>query len=137
VHRVRLWPDSARALGAEAAPGGNAKPTIDDLGAQSREPAEKPLVACYVLHPAAAGDKAARRRLSDVHAAVACVSFSKLGGLGGGRLGIEVLERATRLAQTVPVYVAGVPRDLDRLDRVASEVVSWHQSTTPNVASAR
>jgi hypothetical protein len=135
VQRVRLWPDSARAVGADPVSDPGAKPTIDGIGHKSREGAVKPLVACYVLRPASHESAFARHRLSDVHAAVAGVSFSKLGSLAGGRLAIDVLERSTRLAQSVPTYVADVPRNLDRLDRIASDVMSWHRASAPNEAS--
>jgi hypothetical protein len=137
IQRVRLWPDSARALGATAVGREGAKPTVDELRAEARECVVKPLVACYVLHPIPDQRSFARRRLSDVHAAVASVSFSKLGGLAGGRLGIEVLERSARLAQLVPVYAADVPRDLDQLECVASDVMSFHRMAVPNVAAER
>ena len=137
VQRVRLWPDAARAVGVDASPSGGAKPTIDDLGAQSREDAVKPLAACYMLQPVLSENPFACRRLSDVHAAVAGVSFSKLGGLAGGRLAVEVLERATRLAQLVPVYAADVPRDLRQLDRIAADVMARHRAAAHNVASVR
>ncbi len=47
-----------------------------------------------------------RERLSPVHAALACVRFSKLGALGGGAVGAAVLDRAGSLTKAVPVYVA-------------------------------
>ena len=111
VQRVRLWPDSARAVGATIRSDEGCKPSIDDLGTGSREYVEKPLVACYVLQPVANTAAFVKRKLSDVHAALAGVSFSKLGGLAGGKLGADVLERSTRLARAVPMYAVDVPRE--------------------------
>jgi hypothetical protein len=137
VQRVRLWPDSARAVGVAASGGERAKPTIDDLGIESREDVVKPLIACYVLHPVPDESPVARRRLSEVHAAVAGVSCSKLAGLAGGRLAGDVLDRSTRLARAVPMYAADVPRAFAHLDRVADAVLAWHRSSAPNVATVR
>ena len=133
VQRVRLWPDSVRAIGATALSSDVPKPTID-LDSDSREHVERPLVACYVLRPIHDDNSFGRRQLTDVHAALAGVSFSKLGGLAGGRLAVDVLERATRVAQLVPVYEASVPRDLNKLDQVADAVMAWHRTSAPNVA---
>ena len=137
VHRVRLWPDSARALGAAARSSDGAKPTIDDLPAHAREDRDRPLAACYVLRPVVVGESVVQRRLAHVHAALAGVTFSKLGALAGGQLAVDVLERSTRLAQLVPTYAVDVPRDLETLDRVACDVMSWHTSSAPNVAGLR
>ena len=134
IQRVRLWPDSARAIGVTATSGQGAKPTIDALGADSREQVEKPLGACYVVQPVGGSHGLVRRQLSGVQAALTGVSFSKLAALAGGRLGIEVLERSTRLARLTPVYAAEVPRDLHQLDRVANAVAQWHGASTPNAA---
>lgn len=137
VQRVRLWPDSVRAIGARAASADGAKPTIDGLGVDSLENTVRPLVACCVLRPVPDNIAFARHRLSDVHGAVAGVSFSKLGGLAGGRLAVEVLARSTRLAQLLPMYAVDVPRDLDRLDGVAKDLMAWQRALAPNVVSLR
>jgi hypothetical protein len=134
IQRVRLWPDSVRAIGVTATSGQGAKPTIDDLGPGSREQAEKRLAACYVVQPVGGSHGIVRRQLTGIQAALTGVRFSKLGALAGGRLGIEVLERSTRLAQLTPLYAAEVPRDLRQLDRVAKAVAQWHGASTPNAA---
>ena len=117
--------------------GEGAKPSLDVLGADSREGAVKPLAVCYVLRPVSDEGGFCRRQLSDVHAAIAGVSFSKLAGLAGGRFAGEVLERSARLARTTPMYAVDIPRDLDQLGRVADSVMAWHRSPMPNVASVR
>lgn len=137
VQRVRLWPDSARAVGAAATSRDGAKPTIDDLAPDSCEDMARPLVACYVLHSVPGGQGFVRRQLGNVHAAITGVTSSKLGALAGGRLAVEVLDRSTRLARLVPVYAANVPRDLSVLSRVASAVMRWHGTSAPNVTAGQ
>lgn len=137
VQRVRLWPDSARSVGLTVPAADGTKPTIDDLDAHLREADVRRLVACYVLRPVSGEGRIVRGQLSEVHAAVAAVSFSKLGGLAGGRLSVEVLERSTSLARVVPMYAVDIPRDLDRLDDVVGTVMAWHRWPAPNVAAVR
>ena len=132
VQRIRLWADSARALGALAPTTGEPKSTAT-LVPNELETAPLPLSACYVLARSAepnggAGNGAAirRERLSPVHAALACVRFSKLGSLVGGAVAAAVLDRAGALTKAVPVFVAVVQPDLTRLDEVAERVIQWH-----------
>jgi hypothetical protein len=135
VQRVRLWEDSARALGARATHGAGAKPTIGALTAAQRQCEAVPLEACYVIHPVpgAADAVVTRERLAAVRAAVACVGFSKLGSLAGGDEAVVTLDRCVRLARTVAVHLAAVQRDLDRLDEAAQGVLAWHrQRREPN-----
>ena len=127
VQRVRLWPDSARALGAHAE-NATVKPTLDRLPQQSLQTADVPLSACYVVAPAdaASADLVSRQQLSSIRAAVACVGFSKLGSLAGGEQSAVVLDRAARLTRMIPVYEAIVHRDLTRLDAIADVLLAWH-----------
>jgi hypothetical protein len=139
VQRIRLWPDSARALGASAVSIEGAKPTIDDIPTESLERAERPLSACYLVHPVVPTDSGAfcRRALSEVQATLVAISCAKLGALGGSRLAIEMLDRATQLARVVPSFVADVPRDLNSLESVAVELMQWHTPAVPNVPRSR
>jgi hypothetical protein len=125
VQRVRVWEDSARALGLFVSSRGETKP-MATLAPNERETAPLPLAACYLLAPSV---EPSRERLSPVHAALACVRFSKLGALGGGAIGAAVLDRAGRLTKRVPVFVAAVRPDLTRLDSIAERVMAWHGST--------
>ena len=130
VQRVRLWDDSARALGAESRGSIGAKPTVEPLAAHQLQPTDIPLDSCYVLgsSDAIGGDRIHRLPLSPVRAAIACVGFSKLGNLAGGSEGAVLLDRAARLVRTVPVYAAQVRQGLDRLDETAAQVLAWHRS---------
>jgi hypothetical protein len=132
VQRIRLWEDSARALGTFVPAAGEVK-SIATLVPNELATTPLPLAACYVLAPSvepnegeANGAPIQRERLSPVHAALACVRFSKLGSLGGGAVGAAILDRAGTLTKSVPVYVAVLRPDLTRLDDVAGRVMAWH-----------
>jgi hypothetical protein len=132
LQRVRLWQDSARALGATATANRGTKPALDMPPAERRQGTRVPLEACYILRPIDGAGGAAREQLSDVCAAVACVSFSKLGSLAGGEEAIATLDRCARVARAVPVYTVNVPRDLSRLDEITADVFEWHRQLSPN-----
>jgi hypothetical protein len=135
VQRVRLWDDSARALGVATSRRDGGKPSFDCLTAQDVESAEVTLDACYVLHGSddELVDGAVRTRLSPVHAAMAFVRFSKLGALAGGREGEAALDRAARLARLVPVFDLAIRRDLATVADAAECVLAWHrrEATVP------
>ena len=132
VLQIRVWEDTARALGVFVSGAGEGKPTAT-LAPNEREMTPLPLAACYVLAPSIephgeeSGEAAIRReRLAPVHAALACVRFSKLGALGGGVVGAAILDRAASLTKVVPLFVAAVRPDLTRLDEVAERIMAWH-----------
>jgi len=139
VQRVRLWDDSARALGAVPGVASGAKPTLDALPAEHLESSDVPLSACYVVRPVSdvSDVVVSRDALSSRHAALACVSFSKLGALAGRREGSVVLDRATRLTRTSAFYLATVHRDLHRLDALADEIIGWHRGLLTPASAAR
>ena len=130
VQRVRLWDDSVRALGLSASGDAGAKPTVDCLTRAELETTEVPLRACYVLQGSTDACRvvADRARLSPVHAALACVRYSKLGALAGGSEGQIVLDRVAALTSAVPVFEATVERDLERLEGLARAFIAWHAS---------
>jgi hypothetical protein len=133
VQRIRVWNDTARALGLFFSGTREGKPAAT-LAPNERETAPLPLAACYLLAPSGEpndephGAAIHRERLSPVHAALACLRISKLGTLGGGVVGAAVLDRAAALTKAVPVFAAAVRRDLMRLDEVAERVMAWHGS---------
>lgn len=129
VQRMRLWPDSARALRAGVSVEAGAKPTLDRLTSRELASEAVPLGACYVLDAVRDGSSNVKRdRMAPVHAAVACVRFAKLAGLAGGSIGAEVLDRVARLTRSVPVFTAAVRRDLLELQGVASAFIEWDAS---------
>ena len=139
VQRMRLWDDSASALGAKAVGTPKAKPTLDRLPAERLQASEVPLAACYVIRATAdqSVDPIERVRLPSARAALACVSFSKLGSLAGGSEAVVLLDRAARLTRATPVYEAAVRRDLGRLDALADRVFAWHRSGDAGVTGQR
>ena len=132
VDHVRLCGDSADRLTASDAgltnKANGAKVTLPmrDRGASSAD--RTPLAAVYLLSPAPAGatDAARRARLASVPAAVALVRHAKIGGLLRGREAARLLDQATEVARTVPVYLLEVARDLDRLGEAADAIMGWH-----------
>jgi hypothetical protein len=128
VQRLRLWDDSARALGAPVSGARGAKPTVDRLEPNEIETQPVPLEACYVLQASSGIPAGAvrRERLSAVHATLAQVRFSKLGALAGGAVGAALLDRVANLTNTVPVLSATIGRDLASLHDVGDRFVAWH-----------
>jgi hypothetical protein len=138
VQRVRLWDDAARALDVVTSGARGAKPTVGCLTSNELESREVRVAACYVLHAGGrrAHAAAVREPLSPVHAAIACLRFSRLGPLAGGREGQVVLDRVARLARAVPVFDLTVRRDLAMLDDAAALVVAWHGAKSRAAAEA-
>ena len=110
-----------------------------------------PLAALYFLVPTPAGNgegadaggsgdrdgdgSATRRvRLSSVEAAPVLVSCAKLAPLLHDSEASVLLERATRVAEHVPVYAIELPRDHSRLSGVCGDIRRWHDG--PRVGAA-
>ena len=133
MQRVRLWEDSARALGAKSALNAGAKPMLDALPRSQRQDEALPLDACYIVAPGASTASVARERLPGAHAALVGVTFSKLGVLAGGETGAATLDRSARLARAIRIQFVRVPRDLARLVETANTITGWHrQAAAPN-----
>ena len=131
VQRVRLWEDSARALGARTQPAEGVKPSIDCLTPDQLACEAVPLGACYVLGSAEAASAVVRHRVPPPEAAVAVVRYSKLGALAGGPEAAVVLGRAAELIRRLPVFGVTVPRDLGALQSAAASFVAWHAAPAP------
>lgn len=130
VQRVRLWNDSARALGAAVSDARDAKPTVDRLEPNELETRPVPLDVCYLLEgsPGLQGGAVRRERVPAVHAALAQVRFGKLGALAGGAVGATLLDRVANLTRGVPVFTAAIGRDLSSLHAVAARFIRWHSA---------
>lgn len=112
------------------------------LGAASRP---RPVAALYLLVPSPAeempssdggrasptADPPERLRLSAVDASLALVACAKIAPLLHTADAPMLLERATRVAERIPVYAVRVPRGLSRLEAVADAVERWHPETEP------
>jgi hypothetical protein len=139
VQRIRLWDDSARALGADMRTSLGAKPVTAALPPHQVELVDVPLSACYVIRPVAGAPNAVvgREPLSSRQAALACVSFSKLGSLVGREESAIVLDRAMLVSRAAAFYLATVHRDLARLDPLADEVLGWNRSVVASTPGER
>lgn len=131
VHAVRLWADSAEQVASDrkSRVGLGGKLVVDDLeGAQvMHDPS--PLEAVYLIAPMKAdADRpaAARNETTSIEATLALVGQAKVGGLLTGSEAPTQLERASRLADKVPVYRLELMRDWDRLDEVVDTIRGWH-----------
>lgn len=128
---VRLRRDSARHLEAdETLPlraGG--KVALRPSAARRSDRKSLPVAALYLLRSApAAGARQADRGspLSAVAAAMALLGEARLALLLGGSEAPVLLERAVRVARSVPVYALHVPRDFACLTAAARQVLGWH-----------
>ena len=137
VHAVRLWSDSARVLrrpdlviatkddapvDAAAAKAGVA--TLPETLVVNRP---VPLAAVYLLTPVASAERAARRtRYTAVLGALALIRHAKIGPLLGRADATVLLQRATVIADAIPVYDLQIVRDFDRLDEVVAQLFAWH-----------
>lgn len=132
--RLRLWRDSASrlfGLGDDADPG--TRKHLSELGEGQVESRPVPFRAAYVLNPVSTmpdGVAASRNQLDTIAATMMFVRHAKLGSLLTGSESPVMLARSADIARRVPVYALHVLRDLDRLDDVVSQLVSWHSSAS-------
>ncbi len=131
VHAVRLWADSAEQVAGNhnSRVGLGGKLVVDDLQGAAVMHAPSPLEAVYLLAPMKADPDlpAARRtQTSSIEATLALVGQAKVGGLLTGSEAPQQLERASQLAECVPVYRLELMRDFDRLGEVVATIRSWH-----------
>ncbi|MFT5435053.1 MAG: hypothetical protein ACI9OJ_005770 [Myxococcota bacterium] len=131
VHSVRLWADSAEqvAFDRESRVGIAGKLVVNDLKGADVMDEPSPLSAVYLIAPILAdADKPAanRTKTNSIEATLAMVGQAKVGGLLTGSEAPRSLERASRIADKVPVYRLELMRDFDRLDEVVGLIRSWH-----------
>jgi hypothetical protein len=131
LHGVRLWADSrSRMEGSFLSRGfGPDRKGTFGMSGDRLVHDRVPLGAVYVLCPIRATREqcAVRRsRLGAAASAVALVAHTKAGMLYGCSESAVVLERASALARSVPVYTLEVARDFERLPEVVSQLMQWH-----------
>ena len=134
VPALRLRSESAARLRGSAWPASDENASWRHV--ERRDPDEVAddwlrLGALYILQPAPAESMesaAQRTRLPAMAAALALVSFAKLGGLLRGSMAADSLTRAVDVATSVPVYALRYARSMDRLDEVAETVAEWHRA---------
>lgn len=131
VHAVRLWADSAEQVASDrhSRIGIAGKLVVDDLEGDAVMDEPSPLCAVYLIAPVLAdADKpaAVRTITNSIEATLAMIGQAKVGGLLTGSEAPRQLERASKLAEKVPVYRLQLMRDFDRLDEVVGLIRSWH-----------
>ncbi|MGH7634121.1 MAG: hypothetical protein ACRENC_10360, partial [Gemmatimonadaceae bacterium] len=131
VAHVRLLRDAARHLrvgdGHRTGAGGKLVIEPGELFDAATEPL--PVAALYRLQPmrAEGAEQAAfRTRLTGVAAAMAVLAQVRLARLLGGVEAPALLDRASCLAERVPVFTLNVARDFQRLPEVVAQVLDWH-----------
>lgn len=131
IPHLRLRHDSAaHALSgaADSPQGGDGKHVVTDLADGRLLDEAAPLSAIYILAPVPADGRApvVRTPMPGVHAAMSLVQHTKVGVLLRGSEAPAVFDRASRLAQRVPVYELAIARDLHRLPEVVATIGNWH-----------
>jgi hypothetical protein len=109
------------------------KGVVTSIAEENLATAAAPLAAIYLLKPVPAeraGQELAhtleRIRVPTVRATVALVANFKLARMTGSQAMPEVLQRASVIASSVPVYCLSVPRSLDMLESVSDLIREWH-----------
>lgn len=140
---VQLWEDSAARVALEAAalPADEGAPKVqrrwDAVTQQAR--ASAPLAAVYLLAPVPPGAPGGvqRTRLTGVEAALALLGQSKIGNLLGVERRAHLLQAAGELADRVPVYRLGVPRDFGQLPELTRSLREWHDPGAARTSAAK
>jgi hypothetical protein len=129
VQRLRLWDDSAQKLvGAGPATRGT-KHELAEVGEGWLEHARVAFGAAYLLDPVVpgAGTAAVRRvPVGSIEGTMAFVRFAKLASILGGVEAPRLLRLAGSVASAVPVYRLEIVRELDALDEIVAQLMTWH-----------
>ncbi len=126
---ARLRSDSAGELGRESGSSsvwGTEKMLLPATGIVRRMTSASPLRSIYLLE-SGASDQAGlqRQQVSGAAASVAILAQATSALLLGGDEQIRLLERVSRILESVPVYVLRVPRNLAVLRDSARELLDW------------
>jgi hypothetical protein len=129
VHGLRVHDDALEAVGVE---GGSlrtreGKHVLRHIGAERVTARPRSLAALYLLAPVEPdGEGVDRVLLPPSLAAISIVAHVKIGGMLGGAAAAELLARAARVAERVPVFQLRTPRDLASLSATAATLLEWH-----------
>jgi len=132
VHQVKLWQDSATHFGVEReAPRPGSKHLLHEFDDSMLSNDRTPLAAIYLLSPiiveeGAAAPAVARARMHAVPSALALVRHSIMGSMLGGAEAQLVIDRATTIAEAVPVYQLTVASGLERIGDTVDQLLAWH-----------
>lgn len=132
VHQVKLWQDSATHFGVEReAPRRGSKHLLHEFDDSMLSNDRTPLSAIYLLSPViveegAAAPAVARTRMHVVPSALALVRHSIMGSMLGGAEAQLVIDRATTIAEAVPVYQLTVAAGMERIGDTVDQLLAWH-----------
>ena len=141
VHQVKLWQDSASHFGVEReTPRPGSKHLLHDFDDTMLSNDRTPLAAIYLLAPIIVEERAAaptvtRARMHSVASALALVRHSMMGSMLSGIDAQRVIDRATIVAEAVPVYQLAVTAGMERLGETVDQLLAWHGGAA--VAGAR
>lgn len=127
-HTIRLRDDSAAQLASshDRWRANDGKHVMTRRGAALPEGRRAPLEALYLLRPAPADAPLARRRVAAMRAVPATIAHVRTAPILSGAETAAMLDQVATLVERVPVYELAVPRDWERIDDVAREILSWH-----------
>lgn len=141
VHQVKLWQDSATHFGVDReTPRPGSKHLLHDFDDHMLSNERAPLAAIYLLSPViveegAAAPSVARTRMHAVPSALALVRHSMMGSMLSGLEAKHVIDRATAVAESVPVYQLTVAAGMERIGDTVDQLLAWHGGAA--VAEAR
>jgi hypothetical protein len=141
VHQVKLWQDSASHFGVEReTPRPGSKHLLHDFDDTMLSNDRTPLAAIYLLAPiiveeGAAAPTVTRARMHSVASALALVRHSMMGSMLSGIEAQRVIDRATTVAEAVPVYQLAVTAGMERIGETVDQLLAWHGGAV--VAGAR
>jgi hypothetical protein len=141
VHQVKLWQDSASHFGVEReTPRPGSKHLLHDFDDTMLSNDRTPLAAIYLLAPIIVAEGAAaptvtRARMHSVASALALVRHSMMGSMLSGIEAQHVIDRATIVAEAVPVYQLAVTAGMERIGETVDQLLAWHGGAA--VAGAR
>lgn len=134
VHQVKLWQDSATHFGVDRereTPRPGSKHLLHDFEDNMLSYDRAPLAAVYLLSPViveegAVAPPVSRARLHVVPSALALVRHSIMGSMLTGSDAQRVVDRATSVAEEVPVYQLTVAAGMERLGDTVDQLLAWH-----------
>ena len=143
VHQVKLWQDTAEHFGVEReteAPRPGSKHLLHDFDDTMLSNDRTPLAAIYLLSPViveegAVAPAVSRARMHSVPSALALVRHSMMGSMLSGLEAQRVIDRATTVAEEVPVYQLTVAAGMERIGDTVDQLLAWHGGAA--VAEAR
>jgi hypothetical protein len=143
VHQVKLWQDTAAHFGVEReteTPRPGSKHLLHDFDDTMLSNDRTPLAAIYLLSPViveegAAAPAVTRARMHSVPSALALVRHSMMGSMLTGIDAQRVVDRATTVAESVPVYQLTVTAGMERIADTVDQLLAWHGGAA--VAEAR